>query len=166
MPKMMKATKRKQPQQCKMSSKATKAMTQANPKLLLLAMTQANPKFVMGKPMLTVDELCKASQPCVNLHNHYIHNYKMGQDIIVQFKDHHFLVGDDIFIITFFYLYNLFNLDALDIFLMCCFTLLYVSSIYSIYVLYVSNKFGILHVGTCNNKLFIKRESSLLHILT
>jgi hypothetical protein len=36
----------------------------------------------------------------------------------------------------------------------------------AIYVLYVSNKFGILRVGKCNNKLFIKREMSLLHILT
>jgi hypothetical protein len=36
----------------------------------------------------------------------------------------------------------------------------------SIYVLYVSNNFGILRVGTCNNKLFIKRERSLMHILT
>jgi hypothetical protein len=30
----------------------------------------------------------------------------------------------------------------------------------------VSNKFGILHVGTCNNKLLIKREMCLLHFLT
>jgi hypothetical protein len=34
-----------------------------------------------------------------------------------------FLVGDDIFIIAFFDLYNLFNLDALDISLMRCFAL-------------------------------------------
>jgi hypothetical protein len=33
-------------------------------------------------------------------------------------------------------------------------------------MLYVSNKFGNLHVGTYNNKLFIKWEMSLLHILT
>jgi hypothetical protein len=45
------------------------------------------------------------------------------KDIIVQFKDRHFLLGDDIFIVTFFDLYDLFNLDALDISLMCCFTL-------------------------------------------
>jgi hypothetical protein len=31
-------------------------------------------------------------------------------------------------------------------------------------MLYVSNKFGILRVGTCNNNLVIKRERSLLHI--
>jgi hypothetical protein len=34
------------------------------------------------------------------------------------------------------------------------------------YILYVSNKFGILQVGTYNNKLFIKWERSLLYILT
>jgi hypothetical protein len=33
-------------------------------------------------------------------------------------------------------------------------------------VLYVSNKFGILRVGTCNNKLFIEWERSLLHVFT
>jgi hypothetical protein len=86
-------------------------------------MTYANMKFVMGKPMLTVDELCKAGQPCVDLHNYYIINYKTGQDIIVSYKDDYFLVGDDVFIITFSDLYYLFNLNALDISLMRCFVL-------------------------------------------
>jgi hypothetical protein len=63
-----------------MSSKATKAkqqlkqpaaMMQATPKLRP-AMTQANPKFVMVKPMLTVDALHNAGQPCIDLHNYYI----------------------------------------------------------------------------------------------
>jgi hypothetical protein len=92
-----------------------------------------------------------------------------GLDIMVQFKDHHFLVGNNVFIISFTDLYDLFNLDTLDISLM----LLRIvspqnlaSSIYSIYLLYVPNKFGILCVGTCNNKLFIKRVRILLHILT
>jgi hypothetical protein len=79
------------------------------------AMTQANPKFVMGKQMLTVNELYKAGQLCVNLHNYYINNYKTGQDIMVSYKDCHFLVGDGTFIITFSDLYDLFNLDMLDI---------------------------------------------------
>jgi hypothetical protein len=43
----------------------------------------------------------------------------MDEDIIVRFKDRHFLVGDDIFVISFSDLYDLFNLDALDISLMC-----------------------------------------------
>jgi hypothetical protein len=61
-------------------------------------MTQANPKFVMGQLMLTVDVLQKAGQPCVELHNYYINNYKSGQDIVVSYKDHDFLVGDDFFL--------------------------------------------------------------------
>jgi hypothetical protein len=48
---------------------------------------------------------------------------KTSQGIMVQFKDFHFLVGDDIFVITFSNLYDLFNLDALDISLMRCFSL-------------------------------------------
>jgi hypothetical protein len=77
----------------------------------------------------------------------------------VSYKDCHFLVGDDIFLISFSDLYDLFKLNVLDI----SNALLHIvspqkldSSIYSIYVLYVSNKFGILRVGTCNNKHFIK----------
>jgi hypothetical protein len=84
---------------------------------------QTNPKFVMGQLILTVDELCKASQPCINLHNYYMQNYKTRQDIIVPFKDRHFLVGDSIFIITFSDLYDIFNLNVLDISLMRCFAL-------------------------------------------
>jgi hypothetical protein len=73
--------------------------------------------------MLTANERGKACQPCIDLHNYYIQNYQRGLDILVSYKDHHFLVGDDIFIITFFDLYDLFNLNVLDISLMCCFTL-------------------------------------------
>jgi hypothetical protein len=87
------------------------------------AMTQANPKFVMGKPMLAIDTLHKAGQPCVELQNYYINNYKSGQDIIVSYKDHHFLVGDGFFLISFSDLYDLFNLNALHVSLMPCFAL-------------------------------------------
>jgi hypothetical protein len=97
-------------------------MTQANLKLFP-AMMQSNPKFVMGKPMLTDDTLDKAGQPCVDLHNYYMNNYKSGQDIIVSYKDHHFLVGNNIFLISFSDLYELFNLDTLDASLMHCFAL-------------------------------------------
>jgi hypothetical protein len=86
-------------------------------------MMHANPEFEMGRPMLTVNVLKLAGKSCVELHNYYINNYKSGQDIIVSYKDRHFLVGDDIFLISWFDLYDLFNLDALDISLMCCFTL-------------------------------------------
>jgi hypothetical protein len=86
-------------------------------------MTQANLKFVLGKSMLTVDALHKAGQPCVELHNYYMNNYKSGQDIMVSYRDHHFLVGDGFFLILLSNLYDLFNLDVLDVSLMRCFTL-------------------------------------------
>jgi hypothetical protein len=107
-----------------MTSKVKQQLKQllANPKLLT-ARTQANPKFVMGRPMLTIDALHKSSKPCVELHNYYINNYKSGQDIIELYKEHHFLVGDGIFLIFWFDLYDLVNLDTLDVSLMCCFAL-------------------------------------------
>jgi hypothetical protein len=77
----------------------------------------------MGKPILIVDELHKASQLYVELHNYYMNNYMSGQDIIVPYKDHHFLVGDGFFLISFFDLYDLLNLDALNVSLMCYFAL-------------------------------------------
>jgi hypothetical protein len=99
-----------------MSSKGTKGKKP-------LKESVANPKFVMGKSMLTIDALHKAGQPCVELHNYYMNNYKLGQDIIVSYKDRHFLVGYDFFLISSPYLYDLFNLDALDVSLIRCFAL-------------------------------------------
>jgi hypothetical protein len=52
-----------------------------------------------------------------------MNNYKADQDIIVSYKDRHFQVGDDFFLISFVDLYNLFNPDVLDVSLMRCFTL-------------------------------------------
>jgi hypothetical protein len=77
----------------------------------------------MGKPMLTVDALHKAGQPCVELHNYYMNNYKLGQDIIASYKDRHFLVGDSFFFISFSDPLDIFNLDALDVSVMQCFAL-------------------------------------------
>jgi hypothetical protein len=48
---------------------------------------------------------------------------KKVQDIIASFKEEHFLVGNDIFLISWSNLYDLFNLDMLDISLMRCFAL-------------------------------------------
>jgi hypothetical protein len=115
------------PQQWKISSKAAKGKkpvkeSEANTKLPA-AMTQANPKFAMGKPMLTVNALKQAGKSCVELHNYYINNYKKGQDIIASFKEDHFLVGNSIFLISWSDLYDIFNLDTLDISLMRCFAL-------------------------------------------
>jgi hypothetical protein len=86
-------------------------------------MMQANPKFVMGKPMLTVDALKQAGKSCVGLHHYYINNYKKGQDIIPSFKEEHFLMGNNIFLVSWSDLYDIFNLDVLDISLMGFFTL-------------------------------------------
>jgi hypothetical protein len=115
------------PQQQKMSSKETKGKkplkeSKANSKLPK-AMMHANPKFQMGKPMLTVNTLKEARKSCVVLHNYYINNYKKHEHIIGAFKEKHFLVGEGIFLISWSDLYDLFTLDALDIFLMCCFAL-------------------------------------------
>jgi hypothetical protein len=110
-----------------MSFKATKGKkpmkeSEANLKLSI-AMTQANLKFVIGRPLLTVDTFKQAGKSWVKLHNYYINNYNTGWDIIVSYKDHHFLVGDDIFLISWSDLYVLFNLDMSDVGLMCCFTM-------------------------------------------
>jgi hypothetical protein len=108
-------------QQRKMSSKATKGKKPLKKSAnlnLLTAMIHANPKFVTGKLMLTVDALRKAGKSCVELHNYYINNYNKGEDIIVSYKDQQFLVGDDIFLISWSNLCDLFNLDALDVRLM------------------------------------------------
>jgi hypothetical protein len=121
---MPKATKnacgKSQPQQRKISSKATKGKQRFKQ---MTAMMQANLKFVMGQPMLTADELDKVGQACKDLHKYYTQNYESSLGILGSYKDRHFLVGDDIFMITFSNLNDLFNLDALDISLMRSFTL-------------------------------------------
>jgi hypothetical protein len=84
---------------------------------------QANLKFIMGRLMLTADALKLGGKSCVELYNYYIDNFNNGQDVIVSYKEQHFLVGDDIFLISWSDLYDLFNLDALDVSLMRCFAL-------------------------------------------
>ena len=73
--------------------------------------------------MLTSSELRAAGQYCVDLHNYYINNYKMLDGILVEYKEHHFLQTDGIFLVTFGDLYDLFKFDALDISLLRCFAL-------------------------------------------
>jgi hypothetical protein len=73
--------------------------------------------------MLNSNELSKAGQFCVELHNYYIMNWKKIDVIVVKYKQSHFLTDDGVFIILLSYLYDLFNLDALDVSLMCCFAL-------------------------------------------
>jgi hypothetical protein len=118
LPKMMKSVCAKTKPQWKLSKE-----TKGKQSLMQTTMMNANPKYVRGEPVLTTEQLHEAGQYCVELHNYYIMNYKTSQEIIIQFKDRHFLVGDDIFVITFSDLYKLFNLDTLDISLMHCFTM-------------------------------------------
>jgi hypothetical protein len=87
------------------------------------AMTFAHPKFEKGKRMLNVNELCKAGRFCVELHNYYILNWKKINVIVVKYRQSHFLMDDDVFFISLSDLYDLFNLDALNVSLMRCFTL-------------------------------------------
>jgi hypothetical protein len=77
----------------------------------------------MGRSMSTVDVLKLAGKSCVDLHNYYINNYQKGQDIIVSYKEPLFLVGNGVFLISWSDLYDLFNLNALDVSLMHCFVL-------------------------------------------
>jgi hypothetical protein len=47
----------------------------------------------------------------------------MCDDIMVQYKEYHFLLSDDIFVISFSDLYDLCTIAVLDISLMPCFAL-------------------------------------------
>jgi predicted PolB exonuclease-like 3'-5' exonuclease len=92
-------------------------------KSISTAMTSANSKFEKEKQMLNANELCKAGRFCVELHNYYILNWKKIDVIVVKYRHSHFLMDDGLFIISLSDLYNLFNLDALDVSLMRCFAL-------------------------------------------
>jgi hypothetical protein len=73
--------------------------------------------------MLNANKLCKAGQFCVELHKYYIMNWKKIDVIVVKYRQSHFLTNDDVFIISLSDLYDLFNLDTLDVSLMRCFML-------------------------------------------
>jgi hypothetical protein len=62
----------------------------------------------------------------MDLHNYYIQNAGKLQDIIVAFKERHFLQlegTEGIFTVAFSDLFDLFNLDTLDLSLIRCFAL-------------------------------------------
>jgi hypothetical protein len=59
----------------------------------------------------------------VELHNYYILNWKKIDVIVVKYRQSHFLTNDGVFINSLSDLYDLFNLDALDVSLIRCFTL-------------------------------------------
>jgi hypothetical protein len=108
------------------SSKANQLLQQPSKgklKSISTAMTSANPKFEKGKRMLNTNELYKAGQFCVELHNYYILNWKKIDVIVVKYRQSHFLMDDSVFIISLSDLYDLFNLDTLDVSLIRCFAL-------------------------------------------
>jgi hypothetical protein len=92
-------------------------------KSISIAMTSAHLKFGKGKRILNANELCKAGRFCVELHNYYIMNWKKIDVIVAKYRQSHFLMDDDVFIISLSDLYDMFNLGALDVSLMCCFAL-------------------------------------------
>jgi hypothetical protein len=121
-----KTTVRSKRQKEQESSKAKQPLQQSSKgklKLISTPMTSAQPNFEKGKWMLNAKEFCKAGQFCVELHNYYILNWKKIDVIVVKYKHSHFLMDDGVLIISLSDLYDLFNIDVLDVFLMRCFTL-------------------------------------------
>ena len=92
-------------------------------KSISIAMTSAHPKFEKRKRMLNANELYKAGRFCVELHNYYILNWKKIDVIVVKYRQSDFLMDNGVFIISLSDLYDIFNLDALDVSLMRCFAL-------------------------------------------
>ena len=79
----------------------------------------------MGKPMMTTEELASAGVNTMGLHNHYItHAMDKGNpSIMSEFKTRDLHSGPSYFSVAWSDLYDLFNLDALDISLIRCMTL-------------------------------------------
>jgi hypothetical protein len=121
-----KTTVHSKSQQEMKSSKAKQPLQQPSKgklKSISTVMTSTNPKFKKRKRMLNVNELCKADQFYVELHSYYILNWKKIDVILVKYGHSHFLMDDGVFIISLSDLYDMFNLDALDVSLMHCFAL-------------------------------------------
>ena len=87
--------------------------------------TSAHFEFVMGKSMMSTEELASAGVNTRGLHNHYItramHNYDTS--IVGAFKAQDLHSGPGYFSVAWSDLYDLFNLDALDISLIYCLTI-------------------------------------------
>jgi hypothetical protein len=108
------------------SSKAKQLLQQLSKgklKSISTAMISVNPKFEKEKWMLNANELCKAGRFCVELYNYYILNWKRIDVIVVKYRQSHFLTNNGVFIISLSNLYDMFNLDVLDVSLMRCFVL-------------------------------------------
>ena len=87
--------------------------------------TSTHSKFVMGKPMMSTEELASAGVNTRRLHNHNITHamHKDNTSIVGELKAQDLHSGPGYFSIEWFDLYDLFNLDALDISLIHCLTL-------------------------------------------
>ncbi|RLN03659.1 hypothetical protein C2845_PM13G09110 [Panicum miliaceum] len=87
--------------------------------------TLAHPKFVMGKPMMTMEELASAGVNTRGLNKHYIFDaiHKENPSIVGEFKARDLHSGPGYFSVAWSDLYDLFNLDALDISLIRCLAL-------------------------------------------
>jgi hypothetical protein len=121
-----KTTARSKSQKEQKSSKAKQPLQQPSKgklKSISTAMISASPKFEKEKRMLNANELCKAGRFCVELHNYYILNWKKIDIIVVKYRQSHFLTDDGVFIISLSDMYDMFNLDVLDVSLMRYFVL-------------------------------------------
>ena len=88
--------------------------------------TQENPKYSYGRPLLTAAELENAGPATTSLHNYYMQLCKEKMKYIVaSYKRVHFLreAEEECYLLCFNDLYDLFNLDALDVSLLRSFTL-------------------------------------------
>ncbi|CAN6374647.1 unnamed protein product [Urochloa humidicola] len=89
--------------------------------------TRPNPKFKYGFPMLTDADLKSAGTATSALHGYYLQNSKgrKNSGIVVKFKNIHLFRSNDTecFPVGFNDLYDLFNIEALDVSLLRCFTL-------------------------------------------
>ncbi|XP_025816117.1 uncharacterized protein LOC112893154 [Panicum hallii] len=90
------------------------------------AYTSENPKYRVGKALLSVSELRAAGPYCMDLHKYYMQNVNQAEEIMVSYEERHFLQlegNSNIFIVAWSDLFDLFNLDALDLSLIRCFAL-------------------------------------------
>jgi hypothetical protein len=83
--------KQSRPMQRKQEISEGKKKVEEIKNLVPRAYTSENPKYRVGKALLSSSELWKVGQYCMDLHNYYIHNADKLQDIIVAYKERHFL---------------------------------------------------------------------------
>ena len=106
--------------------KMTENKKQPKQKGIAQAWTKANPHYKYGQPMLTAAQLESAGPATNALHKYYMKGCVAKQiDVVVQYKRNHFQRQDsnEYFLLCFNDLYDLFNLDGLDMSLLRIFTL-------------------------------------------